>query len=139
MMPASGQLASERDVNAATPLKATTRDNWPSSRVGWRLVFWICGGQSWGVGFSRKYKIMSIPASSVPPPRATSPPARATTATTPAQKCLFQKESDWRPLKPDGSEESKNAAEQANQMLKERLGSLLLSQSRRTTSRHVIC
>jgi hypothetical protein len=31
MMPAGGQLASERDVNAATPLKATSRDNWPSS------------------------------------------------------------------------------------------------------------
>src|SRR5688572_17864671 len=72
---------------------------------------------------------MSTPASLVPPPSAPTPPARATAATTPAQKCLFQNESDWRPLKPDGSDESKKAAEQANQMLKERLGGLLLSQN----------
>jgi hypothetical protein len=38
MMPADGQLASERDVNAATPLKPTSRDNWPTSRNGKRLV-----------------------------------------------------------------------------------------------------
>jgi ABC-type thiamine transport system ATPase subunit len=31
LMPAGGQLASERDVNAATPLKATSRDGWASS------------------------------------------------------------------------------------------------------------
>jgi hypothetical protein len=42
---------------------------------------------------------------------------------------LFQNESDWRPLRPDDSDESKKAAEQANQMLKERMGSLLLSQN----------
>src|ERR1035437_6580334 len=34
LMPAGGQLASERDVNAATPLKATSRDGWPTSRGG---------------------------------------------------------------------------------------------------------
>lgn len=56
-------------------------------------------------------------------------PAPATEATTPAQKCLFQNESDWRPLVPKDSEESKHAAAQASQMLKERLGSLLLSQN----------
>ena len=67
---------------------------------------------------------MSTPASPVPPP-----PAPATAATTPAQKCLFQNESDWRALKPDDSEESRKAAEQTKQMLKERLGSLLLSQN----------
>lgn len=63
------------------------------------------------------------------PPHAPTPSARAVAATTPAQKCLFQNESDWRPLKPDDSDESKKAAEQANQMLKERLGSLLLTQN----------
>jgi hypothetical protein len=31
LMPAGGQLASERDVNAATPLKATSRDSAASS------------------------------------------------------------------------------------------------------------
>jgi hypothetical protein len=31
LMPAGGQLASERDVNAATPLKATSRDREASS------------------------------------------------------------------------------------------------------------
>jgi hypothetical protein len=72
---------------------------------------------------------MSTPAAPVPPPRPPAPPARTTAATIPAQKCLFQNESDWRPLKPDGSVESKKAAELANQMLKERLGSLLLSQN----------
>ena len=72
---------------------------------------------------------MSIPASPVPPPRAPALPAHATAATIPAQKCLFQNESDWRPLKSDGSAESNMAADKANQMLKERLGSLLLSQN----------
>ena len=47
----------------------------------------------------------------------------------PVQKCLFQNEGVWRPLKPEASEESKKAAVQTNQMLKERLGSLLLSQN----------
>jgi len=56
-------------------------------------------------------------------------PVPATATTTPSQKCLFQNESDWRLLKPDGSDESKKAAEQTNQMLKERLGSMLLSQN----------
>jgi hypothetical protein len=56
-------------------------------------------------------------------------PAQTAEKTTPAQKCLFQNESAWRPLKPDTSDESKKAAEQANQMLKERLGSLLLTQN----------
>jgi len=45
------------------------------------------------------------------------------------QKCLFQNEKDWRPLKANGDEEAKKAAEQTGQMLRERLGSLLLSQN----------
>jgi hypothetical protein len=46
------------------------------------------------------------------------------------QKCLFQNESVWRPLKADGDDESKKAAaEQTSQMLRERLGNLLLSQN----------
>jgi len=69
---------------------------------------------------------MNTPAAPVPPPPQ---PARTSAATTPVQKCLFQNESDWRALKPDDSDESKKAAEQANQMLQERLGSLLLSQN----------
>ena len=75
-----------------------------------------------------KRTIMSTPTTPVPPPRP-APPARATTTTPPAQKCLFQNESDWRELKPHGSDESNKAAEQATRMLKERLGSLLLSQN----------
>lgn len=66
---------------------------------------------------------MSTPATSVPP----SP--RATATSTPVQKCLFHNESDWRPLKADVDEESKKAAEEASQMLRERLGNLLLSQN----------
>ena len=70
---------------------------------------------------------MSTPTAPAPPARPSAPPTRAATTPTTAQKCLFQNESDWRALKPDGSDDSKKAAEQANQMLKERLGSLLLS------------
>src|SRR5690242_5366012 len=69
---------------------------------------------------------MSSPASLPPAPRL---PARSGATTKPAQKCLFQNENDWRALKSDGSDESRKAAEQANQMLKERLGGLLLSQN----------
>jgi hypothetical protein len=50
-------------------------------------------------------------------------------ATSPSQKCLFQNESDWRPLNPEGSDEAKKAAEQTQQTLNERLSSLLLSQN----------
>lgn len=71
---------------------------------------------------------MSTPATPVPPPRPT-PVALAQATTAPAQKCLFQNESHWRLLKSDGSDDSKKAADQANQMLRERLGSLLLSQN----------
>jgi hypothetical protein len=53
----------------------------------------------------------------------------AVMATAPAPKCLFQNETDWRPLESEDSDESKKAAEQANQMLKERLGSLVLTQN----------
>ena len=69
---------------------------------------------------------MSTPFAPASAPRQ---PGQDVKATTPTQKCLFQNESDWRPLKSDGSAESKKGAEQANQMLKERLGSLLLSQN----------
>lgn len=48
---------------------------------------------------------------------------------TPAQKCLFQNENVWRPLKADGDDDSKTAVEQTSQMLRERLGNLLLSQN----------
>ncbi len=71
---------------------------------------------------------MSTAASPVSP-RASAPPARSAGITSNQRKCLFQNETDWRPLNPDESEESKKAAEQANQMLDERLGSLLLSQN----------
>lgn len=47
----------------------------------------------------------------------------------PVQKCLFQSEAEWRPLRADGDEESRRKAEQTSQMLRERLGSLLLSQN----------
>lgn len=60
----------------------------------------------------------------------TNPLAPAKPVNKPAQKCLFQNESDWRPLMPEGSEDSdKAAAAQTSQMLKERLGSLLLTQN----------
>ena len=72
---------------------------------------------------------MSTPAAPILPTRPPGPPARTTAVNSPVQKCLFQNESDWRSLKSDGSDESKKAADQANQMLKERLGSLLLSQN----------
>ena len=72
---------------------------------------------------------MSTPTPSGPPPRPSAPPARAAVAPAPVQKCLFQNETVWRPLKADGDEESKKAAEQTGQMLRERLGSLLLSQN----------
>lgn len=45
------------------------------------------------------------------------------------QKCLFQNESDWRPLTPDNTDAAKKAVEQTHLMLKERLGSLLLTQN----------
>lgn len=45
------------------------------------------------------------------------------------QKCLFQNEDEWRPLKSEGSEEEKKAADKTQQILNERLGSLLLSQN----------
>src|SRR5258707_869285 len=47
----------------------------------------------------------------------------------PVQKCLFQSESHWRSLKADGDDESKKAAEETGQMLRQRLGNLLLSQN----------
>ncbi len=72
---------------------------------------------------------MSTPAGPDQTPRELASPAGVAAAPTLAQKCLFQNESDWRPLKPDDSDESKKAADLANQMLKERLGSLLLSQN----------
>lgn len=72
---------------------------------------------------------MSVPTPSGPPSRPSPPPARAVFAPAPVQKCLFQNETVWRPLKADGDEESKKAAEQTGQMLQERLGSLLLSQN----------
>jgi hypothetical protein len=72
---------------------------------------------------------MSTPKPSGTPPRPAAPPAAAAIATVPAQKCLFHNETVWRPLKADGDEESKKAAEQTGQMLRERLGSLLLSQN----------
>lgn len=74
---------------------------------------------------------MSTSAAHIPPPAPELPatPSRVTAVTTPAQKCLFQNESDWRPLNPDGSDESKKEADQTNQMLRERLGSLLLTQN----------
>ncbi len=68
---------------------------------------------------------MSTPATSVPP----SPRATPTATSASVQKCLFHNESDWRPLKADVDEESKKAAEEASQMLRERLGNLLLSQN----------
>jgi hypothetical protein len=67
---------------------------------------------------------VSPPASELP-----ATPIQATAVTTPAQKCLFQNDSDWRPLTPDDSEDSKKKAEQTNQMLRDRLGSLLLTQN----------
>lgn len=72
---------------------------------------------------------MSTPAMPVPPPRRPAPPARAAATPVPTQKCLFQNESVWRPLKADGDDEAKKAAEQTSQMLRERLGNLLLSQN----------
>jgi hypothetical protein len=71
---------------------------------------------------------MGTPTTSIPRPHPARP-ARATTTAPPEQKCLFQNESDWRLLKPGSSDQSMKAAEQANKMLKERLGSLLLSQN----------
>lgn len=72
---------------------------------------------------------MSTPTPPGPPPRPFAPPARAAVAPGPVQKCLFQNETVWRPLKADGDEEAKKAAEQTGQTLRERLGSLLLSQN----------
>ena len=63
------------------------------------------------------------------PPRPSASSAQAAVAPVPVQKCLFQNETAWRPLKADDDEESKKAAEQTGQMLRERLGSLLLSQN----------
>ena len=47
----------------------------------------------------------------------------------PEQKCLFQHESVWRSLTTDGDDDAKKAAHEANQMLRDRLGNLLLSQN----------
>ena len=72
---------------------------------------------------------MSTPTAPVPAPRSSAPPPRAAATPAPAQKCLFQNESVWRPLKADGDDEAKKAAEETGQMLRERLGNLLLSQN----------
>jgi hypothetical protein len=45
------------------------------------------------------------------------------------QKCLFQNEPTWRPIKADGDEKTKKDAEQTRQILTERLGNVLLSQN----------
>lgn len=56
--------------------------------------------------------------------------ATATKSTaTPDAHCLFQNESVWRPLKEDGTKDGKKEADRTSQMLKERLGSLMLSQN----------
>jgi hypothetical protein len=59
----------------------------------------------------------------------TQPVAATKETAIPDAKCLLQNESEWRPLKATGTDEAKKEAERANQMLKERLGSLLLSQN----------
>ena len=72
---------------------------------------------------------MSIPTAPVSPERQSAPAASASAKSSPPQRCLFQNESLWRPLESDASDESKKASEHANQMLKERLGSVLLAQN----------
>ena len=72
---------------------------------------------------------MSTTKSSGPPPRPAAAPAPPVAAPPPTQKCLFQNETVWRPLKADGDEKAKKDAEQTRQMLTERLGNLLLSQN----------
>lgn len=59
----------------------------------------------------------------------TQPAAATRAATTPDPKCLFQNEDVWRSLKVDGTDDEKKKVEHTNQMLKERLGSLMLSQN----------
>lgn len=72
---------------------------------------------------------MSTPTPAGPPSSPAAPPALAAGALSPVQKCLFQSETVWRPLKVDENEEAGKAAEQTEQMLRERLGSFLLSQN----------
>jgi len=59
----------------------------------------------------------------------TKPVTSSTSVTMPDTKCLFQNETEWRLLKDDGTSEGIKKASDANQMLKDSLGRLLLSQN----------